>query len=386
MNVRELSRLAWKHARNTAAEELYLRGLGDATRPVSVHALVNERCNYRCRYCEFWRMEHYRDEMSIEEWKRALASLKEFLGHFHVEFSGGEPFIKKGFVDLLPWCRDQDIGWGVTTNGSALSPKTIATVVAAHPFNVNVSIDSHEQAVHDYTRGREGSHEKLARNLRVLIEQRDAAGQSFPIIIKPVVNVLNFRQLPLIVEWVQQLGPAVVNFQPMDRWTRESYEELWIEEEDHPELERVVDELLELKAKGAPIMNSELVLGAFVKHFREESAPVETMPCRVGMRNFFIRPDGNVEVCWSYPPIGNIRAQSAREIWRGHEARQRRKETTACERLCLFTCLSQKTLGDKVKMGITLLGQIDAHFKGARTVKLPSTSAKGRTPPTPAAR
>lgn len=373
MNVLELSRLAWKHARNTAAEELYLLGLGDATRPVSVHALVNERCNYRCRYCEFWRMERYRDEMSIEDWKRALASVKAFLGHFHVEFSGGEPFIKKGFVELLPWCRDQDISWGVTTNGSALSLKNIEAVIAARPFNVNVSIDSHDAAIHDYTRGREGSHEKLTRNLTLLIEQRDAAGLSFPVIIKPVVNTLNFRQLPLIVEWVKRLGPAVVNFQPMDRWTRESYEELWIEEKDHAELDRVVDELLTLKSQGAPIMNSELVLKAFVKHFREESAPPETMPCRVGMRNFFIRPDGNIEVCWSFPPIGNIREHSAEEIWRGHEARQRRKETTECERLCLFTCLSQKTLADKVKMGITLLGRVDARVKGAGTAKLPST-------------
>jgi hypothetical protein len=73
------------------------------------------------------------------------------------------------------------------------------------------------------------------------------------------------------------------------------------------------------------------------------------------MRNYFIRCDGSVEVCWFYPPIGNVKMQSALDIWYGEEAKTRREETVACESLCLFTCLSQKSVRDKVKMGLTLL-------------------------------
>lgn len=80
------------------------------------------------------------------------------------------------------------------------------------------------------------------------------------------------------------------------------------------------------------------------------------MPCRIGMRNYFIRSDGRVEMCWNFPPIGNVRTQTAREIWYGKEGAERRKETVACETLCLFTCLSQKNLSDKFKMGLKLLG------------------------------
>ena len=178
------------------------------------------------------------------------------------------------------------------------------------------------------------------------------------------------------MEFVRSLGPASVNFQPMDRWTQETYDELWIEEEDWPELREVVQQLIEMKRNGAPILNSELVLSAFVMHYREEKAPPETLPCRVGLRNFFIRPDGNVEVCWHFPPIGNIKEKSAREIWESYEAKQRRKETTECETLCLFTCLSQKTLSDKVKMGVTLLSQANKRFEGLKNVKIPFLKSK----------
>jgi hypothetical protein len=42
-------------------------------------------------------------------------------------------------------------------------------------------------------------------------------------------------------------------------------------------------------------------------------------------------------------------------IWYSEEARTRRKETVACDKLCLFTCLSQRTLNDKLKIDLTLL-------------------------------
>ena len=104
-----------------------------------------------------------------------------------------------------------------------------------------------------------------------------------------------------MVEWAKDMGATALNFQPMDRWTQETYDELWIEEDELPELQKVVDKMLELKRKGEPIINSELVISLLVPHFREQSAPPEAMPCRVGMRDFFIRTNGDIEVCFFYP-------------------------------------------------------------------------------------
>ena len=142
-----------------------------------------------------------------------------------------------------------------------------------------------------------------------------------------------------MVEWVKGLGATAVNFQPVDRWTKETYDELWIGEDDMPDLIKVRDKLVAMKKAGAPILNSELILGVWPEHFREEKAPPETMPCRVGMRNYFIRPDGNVEVCWFYPPIGNVRKQSAKKSgtakWRGNGGRKRSPATSsACSPAC----------------------------------------------------
>jgi len=46
----------------------------------------------------------------------------------------------------------------VTTNGGAFgNEKVVDWTVAAKPFNINISIDSKDAGVHDYSRGIDGS-------------------------------------------------------------------------------------------------------------------------------------------------------------------------------------------------------------------------------------
>ena len=356
MNVLQLTRLGANHIRNAVAEEIYLRTGRDITVPVSIFGEVIERCNYKCRYCEYWSRPHYSDDMSIADWQKALRELKEFIGHFHIEFSGGEPYLKKGFVDLITFCGKQGLKWGVTTNGGAFrNEKVVDRTVAANPFNINISIDSHDANIHDYSRGIDGSLDDIVAGIGRVARARTRHGMDFPIIVKAVVHKLNFRRLRELVEWARDIGATAVNFQPVEQHTEAARDEFWIGADELDELITVKDRLIEMRRAGAPILNSELLLNLWPNHFRREKAPREVMPCRIGMRNYFIRCDGRVEVCWNFPPIGNVRTQTAREIWHGKDGVVRRKETVACETLCLFTCLSQKNLGDKIAMGMKLL-------------------------------
>jgi MoaA/NifB/PqqE/SkfB family radical SAM enzyme len=355
MKLATLSGLAVKHLRNSAAEAVYLKSGTDFTRPITFHGLVNERCNIKCRYCDYWRLKQYQDEMSIDEWKSALLSVQDFVGNFSISFSGGEPYIKKGFLELLEFCNEVGIHGGVTTNGSAMNEKNAKRTVEARPFNVNISCDAPNSEIQDYVRGYPGLFDTLSKGIGYLQKWQKELGIDFPIMIKPVVHAANFRILPELVDWAHDIGATAINFQPMDRWTQETYDELWIEESDRPELEKVIERLVAMQRSGAKIMNPENILRLFPAHFREESAPREAMPCRVGMRDCFIRPNGDVEPCFFYKPIGNLKLNSLREIWYGEKGRENRCQTTQCEKLCLFTCLSQKNLTDKVKMGIKLI-------------------------------
>ncbi len=356
MNKLSLARLAVKHATNALAEELYVHTRIDYSRPVTFYALYNERCNVKCRYCDYWRQDEY-PEMTPDEWRAALLSIKEFVGTYSISFSGGEPFIKPGFIDLLAWCRDQGISAGATTNGSALNARNAAKVVAARPFNLNISVDGPTAELHDYLRGAPGLFKRLSDGIRHLRAEQEKQGITFPIIIKPTVTSRNFRALPDLVDWVRDVGASCLSLQPLERATPETYDELWIEEHELPDLEAVMDKLASMAEAGAPVLTPPHLLRLIPDHFRGKTAPESSLPCRVGTRNFMIGAAGDVKLCGlpDHGSIGNLRQQSARAIWTGEKAQEVRSATYACQRLCLLTCLSQKTLGDKVRMGVKLL-------------------------------
>ena len=259
-------------------------------------------------------------------------------------------------VDILHFCHQHGIRSGVTSNGSAFTHKNVERIVAAHPFNVNISCDAPSKAVHDEFRGFPGSFDKLLRGINFLLEERDKQNISFPIMIKTTISSMNFRLLPEIIEWGKKLGVDAINFQPLDRWTPETYDKLWINQESWAELAAVIEELVRMKSQGAPILNTEDSLRLVVSHYREEKVPPEkATTCRVGLRNYFIRSNGEVELCYFYPTVGNVKDQGARKIWYGSEAKKIRQQTTQCSKLCLTTCLSNKGLGDKFKQAVKLL-------------------------------
>jgi MoaA/NifB/PqqE/SkfB family radical SAM enzyme len=355
MDALTLSRLGVKHTQSAVAESLRINTGFDVTTPVTFYGIVNERCNVKCRQCEYWRLKEYKDEMTIEDWQNALLSVKEFVGEFSINFSGGEPYIKKGFLDLLTFANKNGIHAGVTTNGYCMTKENAAKTVAARPFNVNMSVDGPNAELHDYLRGQPGLFDRLSKGIVYLREEQEKQNVLFPINVKPTINRLNFRHLEEIVTWAKEIGATTVNFQPVNRWTPETYSELWVEEEDREEFSQVIERLIEMKKNGAPIMNSDEVLRLMVPHFQEEKAPDSTRPCRVGLRNYWIDTRGDVKLCDEDPVIGNVKEGSAREIWYGEKAQEVRRDTLNCGKLCLITCVSQKTIFDKVKMGMKLL-------------------------------
>jgi radical SAM protein with 4Fe4S-binding SPASM domain len=359
---------ALRRVSSAAVEELYLRTGRDWTRPSVIQAMINERCNYRCRYCGFWRKDEvgpgHADEMSVFQWKAALKSLRDFRGRYPVGFIGGEPFLKPGFVELAEFCGREGLDWSVCTNGSALAKRSVAErIVRARPFHVDLSVDSPDAGVNDYQRGVDGCLASVEAAIANLRAERERTGWRFPIRVKPVVTRLNFRQLPALLEWAERLGVDSVDPSPVRPWMPEVESELWVRaEEELVLLEAVVEELVHRKRAGAPLETPVAKLRGFVPHFRGERVRHGALPCRVGLRDYLIRPDGDVKFCWFYPPIGNVQHQSARAIWFGEEARRQREETVRCAFFgtvkCASSCLAHKTLRQEVRRGMSVLGRV----------------------------
>lgn len=111
----------------------------------SVHYLrlsVTDRCNLKCLYCHV--DKKYTSHASILTYEeiRYLIRLFMQMGVKKVRMTGGEPFVRKGFVDFLGELRKEqpDLDLRITSNGTLLKPY-INTLKDLN-VHVNLSLDT----------------------------------------------------------------------------------------------------------------------------------------------------------------------------------------------------------------------------------------------------
>jgi MoaA/NifB/PqqE/SkfB family radical SAM enzyme len=60
----------------------------------------------------------------------------------------------------------------------------------------------------------------------------------------------------------------------------------------------------------------------------------QVVPCRAGVLSAVVYSNGDVSVCETHPPVGNIRQKPFSEIWRSEEVRQLRRSIAAKQCYC----------------------------------------------------
>ena len=111
-----------------------------------VRLAVTDRCNLRCQYCmpaHGIEIVPRDDLLTYKEMYRVIRVLTE-LGVNKIRLTGGEPFVRKGFVDFLEMLSFNDLleDINITTNGVMIH-KHIETLEKLQKVkNINLSIDS----------------------------------------------------------------------------------------------------------------------------------------------------------------------------------------------------------------------------------------------------
>jgi len=297
--------------------------------------------------------------MSLADWQAALRSVKAFTPNCAVQFIGGEPMIVPWFFELISFCRDQGIDWGVITNGSRLTEARVQDIVAARPLNIDVSLDSRLSASHDFLRGVAGSMEKVSQGIERLVEERARTGSRFIIRLKPTVTGHTIGALLDLVDWVETLPGVLVDFSPVRLWRDADIQALYPQTPQQlSELKVVVDKLIQRKTAGAPIETSVAKLAGMIEHFEHRPNQHGVGQCRVGLRSIDIRPNGDVNHCWKFTRIGNLREASMAKIWRNAVRMELVEQTVSCDLFkttCSTSCHAHRTLRQDVARGLRYL-------------------------------
>ncbi|MCZ6664282.1 MAG: radical SAM protein [Gammaproteobacteria bacterium] len=307
----------------------------DVPSPPFVIIFINSICNMKCEHCFYWQQLNSPDDMTFEE----LVGLSKQLGPIeNLNLSGGEPFIRKDFGAV---CRQFIRHNGVKeiyvpTNGF-FTDKTIKQIretlrePSLRLFVVELSLDGMPE-FHDKFRVTKDSFKKSMETYDGLeaLQREDGRLQIHAISTATDTNMLEIRRL---TTFLFDRCPKMIHHNlALIRGDRKNPSLAGPKLDEYEDLARYVRRLWAPREEGRTGSVVEPMLQwAKVKTAREER---QVVPCRAGVLSAVIYHNGDVSMCETHEPIGNIRKESFHDIWHSERARKLRASIRAKECYC----------------------------------------------------
>jgi MoaA/NifB/PqqE/SkfB family radical SAM enzyme len=317
--------------------------------------------------CNVWKEKvDVSKELSLEELKKLVDEIADW-GIDHISLAGGETLVREeDVVELIKYASNKPhMRIDLITNGYLLNEKVCKKLLEANVSKISLSLDGARKDTHDFIRGK-GSFEKVIKAAKILVRLKKEMKSEVELEFTTAVMRQNFRELVDIFNLMERIGFQYVNYQavvPDNTFTKglkefyRFYEsDMWIREEEIPELEEVVKKLLLLKKKTGKIRNSRRYLLLLPKYFKEKEK-FKSGKCIVGYSYLNIDPYGNVSVCGFVPNL-NVRKLKLKELWKSREYKKTRILIKRCKRPCMMLCYEKLSFKDFLERWLEVRGWI----------------------------
>lgn len=195
----------------------YLFGDGQARKPHLHMSLdLTYRCNNKCVQCFLYgthldgqnpiRLQmRQRDELTIDGWKKVLDDLWN-VGVRALVMTGGEVFLKEGFLDLLEYARvTKGFNISILSNGSMIDEANAERLVAIGPNHLRFSLDG-DEATHDLI-CRTPFFGRLMRGIDLIVACKQRHARKAPKLgFETVIQNVNQGNFSRVVEIAHETG------------------------------------------------------------------------------------------------------------------------------------------------------------------------------------
>lgn len=291
---------------------------------------INSICNLTCDHCFYWRDLNQRNDLSYDE----IRKLSEDLGPLEIlNLSGGEPFIRKEFADIVKlFVRNNGVRQVyVPSNGyfTERTEKALRSVLEEKDlmlFAVEISLDG-MPAYHDRFRGNDKSFKKAMETYDMLARLQEEDPRLRIHSISTATNQ-NLSEIWQLTEYLHERCPrmdhhnlAIIRGDRKDpslltppiehyRALSEHVRHVWADR-DEGRFGSIVEPMLQW-AKTESVLRTKQVV-----------------PCKAGVLSGVVYANGDVSACEMHEPLGNLREASFRQIWNSDKARTLREQVAA---------------------------------------------------------
>lgn len=246
-------------------------------------------------------------ELTGDEWRRVLRTLWE-AGVPHVCFTGGEPTLRDDLAQLVRWGEDQGLVTGLLTDGRRLREQAyLDGLLLAGLDHLQITLASHQAAVHDEIVGQDGAWQEVDAGLR------NALDGDIYVVVHVVVVPANAGSVVETVAYLAELGvPAIALSSPL---------EVRAPEEEKSPLQSA------LEAAQNAVHEHDLTLvwdlAAPYSHVNPVEVEAGLPPEQVARQHLYVEPDGDVLPAQGYNVVlGNLLRDPWEGIWNHPERKK----------------------------------------------------------------
>jgi len=300
--------------------------------PYRMDLALTYRCNNRCVHC-YNEANRAKNELDFVQWKKVLDRIWD-IGIPHVVFTGGEPTLIDFLPKLIKHAEKLGMITGLNTNGRKLSdPNYIESLVSAGLDHVQITLESHDQEIHDRIAAANGAWKQTTAGIANALKSR------LYVMTNTTLLRSNSASLTDTLQFLSALGVPTVGLNGLIYSGRGAEVNESISEDELPALLEIVK--IHVEDSGQRLI---WYTPTMYCHFNPIESNLGVKGCTAALYNMCIEPDANVLPCQSYyHSLGNFLTDPWDSIWNHELARSIRDRAYAPE-ACRF-CDLMETCG-----------------------------------------
>jgi radical SAM/SPASM domain protein of ACGX system len=284
---------------------------------------VTAKCDQKCRHCYLLDKSYkseLENELSFKDCQKVIDDLARTVNAWGVKgrisFSGGDPLLRKDFLELVKYARDHEIDIVILGNPYHINEITARKIKELGVSRYQISIDGMKK-IHDFFR-KKGSFKDSVRAIKVLKK----AGVKTAVMF--TLSNSNKSELIKVIRLVSKLGVDEFDFSRfVPIGSNKDFSSIISNQEYHKLLLQVLKKYSRLEKKGCPTKfgrkESLWKLICFEKNILG-NLPCDHSTvfggCSLAIRGLCILADGTVYGCRRLPvKIGKVPKQSVRDIF-----------------------------------------------------------------------
>jgi len=286
--------------------ESHIRAMAETKRiPLYAYLELTYRCNLSCVHC-YVDVPHAGKELSFEEYACVLDQLAE-AGTLYLTLSGGEPLVRKDFLDIVKYARKLGFVIIILTNATLITDDLADKLADFFPKLVGVTLYGSREEIYARTTRRRGFFQKAVKGIRLLSERNIPMNVGF--------YIFNFYTAEDMLKMKRICEDLDVGWRPFFKFTARNNGDL------SPIHYLVSESQLEKFSKKIPEIPRILL------HQKRRNRPdINSLICGSPRCLISVSPYGQIGTCNFVLSKQSIREKPLLEIWRNDPLLQKHKE------------------------------------------------------------